>query len=827
MDQEIKMSTDMEKLKLHVVEAEDITPGLTYLNLNIMFENDISLIQDAIIGLQQRIEDEHSAVHNVLNNMIAILKSKFNREKIESRRILETILKRDPKNLNALADFEQLCRDHHRITEADKYKMRINNIMEGNTVDDRRAKATCLMEQGYAILYEESANKEQLSKDKLSESYRMLLSEQRKAMGNRKDYLQRCIYHNKQVLEQLQQAIDSKRESESDLLNRRTTSIEKFNQAKKIYDLQSGNPVWLYYEGVAWNRSYDSLREIILSGDAIDREGDKINATFKATEFLWKVANWSDNGNRIALYSSRALALIAHILTNTERNRYFLADCDDLTSFRKDEHFVNFIRYPMIPIEKACKSHPNDVFILNRYGRILWNESERRGKSYEKKKLLHEALRILNKSIKTRYLNWFAYTTRMSVQKDLAMTYLKNNVTKAENFLKLAFNDGYQCFIARGTTKTLCKLVDICQDLAKFPNVRKYGCSHVVQQEYLLDAIDYLQFGIHQEGPSNYFLAYHMALILYDLHELKSATCWMWRAFSLSKNTNTMPCKLICLYILARYREAKGKTENTTLLLQEFLYTLENGYKRYGKIANICDFLCKHDVDNLLSLFEEIISIPQILDQSKLMILSKFLDQSINAVNIQQKHETQIEDCKSKVSVLKVEDIVEPNFSEMYQTGISTIPTVLKEAVSSEEYKYDFFVSYSRKDRDWVVNRLLADLETSLSEEDQVFHGCIADRDFTPEQFIFDNILNCIKTSAKILLVLSENFVKSYWCQFEADHGLLESFKDKRKGNCVIPLLLEDCQIPEKLHHITYADFTDDAEYIHGIMKLKRALLLG
>ena len=79
--------------------------------------------------------------------------------------------------------------------------------------------------------------------------------------------------------------------------------------------------------------------------------------------------------------------------------------------------------------------------------------------------------------------------------------------------------------------------------------------------------------------------------------------------------------------------------------------------------------------------------------------------------------------------------------------------------------------------------------------------------------------------SAKILLVLSKNFLDSYWCQFETNQALISSFNTRK--DCVIPLLLEECEIPDKLLQITYADFRSDAQYVNEIMKLKRALLPG
>lgn len=47
--------------------------------------------------------------------------------------------------------------------------------------------------------------------------------------------------------------------------------------------------------------------------------------------------------------------------------------------------------------------------------------------------------------------------------------------------------------------------------------------------------------------------------------------------------------------------------------------------------------------------------------------------------------------------------------------------------------------------------------------------------------------------------------------------------------NCIIPLLLaiDENEIPSKLKDITYADFTNNEDYIDEIVKLKKVLSPG
>ena len=87
---------------------------------------------------------------------------------------------------------------------------------------------------------------------------------------------------------------------------------------------------------------------------------------------------------------------------------------------------------------------------------------------------------------------------------------------------------------------------------------------------------------------------------------------------------------------------------------------------------------------------------------------------------------------------------------------------------NTEETDYDAFVSYCRKDVDWVLNTLLPKLEDS----EHGFHLCVHDRDFVPGVAITKNTMTAIQYSRRTILVLSPDFIKSGWCdlEFQAAH---------------------------------------------------------
>lgn len=89
---------------------------------------------------------------------------------------------------------------------------------------------------------------------------------------------------------------------------------------------------------------------------------------------------------------------------------------------------------------------------------------------------------------------------------------------------------------------------------------------------------------------------------------------------------------------------------------------------------------------------------------------------------------------------------------------------------NSSNYTYDVFVSYCDKDRPWVLDHFIPNIE---SRSDVTI--CLHERDFQVGLSILENIIQCMDQSRCLLLVISESFLKSNWCSFEmhlAQHRL-------------------------------------------------------
>ena len=103
---------------------------------------------------------------------------------------------------------------------------------------------------------------------------------------------------------------------------------------------------------------------------------------------------------------------------------------------------------------------------------------------------------------------------------------------------------------------------------------------------------------------------------------------------------------------------------------------------------------------------------------------------------------------------------------------------------------YDAFVSYSEKERQWVVNTL----QQRLENHHPPYKLCIHHRDFEVGAPIVRNILNSVEQSKRMLMVLSRNFLQSEWCMLEfrtAHHKVLE---DRLR---LIIILFDDVNLAE------------------------------
>jgi hypothetical protein len=132
------------------------------------------------------------------------------------------------------------------------------------------------------------------------------------------------------------------------------------------------------------------------------------------------------------------------------------------------------------------------------------------------------------------------------------------------------------------------------------------------------------------------------------------------------------------------------------------------------------------------------------------------------------------------------------------------------------EYKYDAFISYSHADRAWVWDELLPRLEGAG------LRVCIDDRDFEIGVPSLINMERAVDNSQHTLIVLTPDWIKSEWTEFESLlAGTADPAGRRRK---LIPLMLKSCKLPPRIAMLTYADFTRPPEREAQMTRLVRSL---
>ena len=148
----------------------------------------------------------------------------------------------------------------------------------------------------------------------------------------------------------------------------------------------------------------------------------------------------------------------------------------------------------------------------------------------------------------------------------------------------------------------------------------------------------------------------------------------------------------------------------------------------------------------------------------------------------------------------------------------------MMQPTNGEQFRFDAFISYNRHDLSWVRHYLLPKMEQELE-----FHFCLHDRDWLAGCDIVENIVDSIECSRKVVLIVSNAFAQSQWCQLElamAQHKLFEN-----KMNNLILILLEDVfesnmtpRLALQMKTKTYIQWLGESKKERFYQQLKRVL---
>jgi hypothetical protein len=122
-----------------------------------------------------------------------------------------------------------------------------------------------------------------------------------------------------------------------------------------------------------------------------------------------------------------------------------------------------------------------------------------------------------------------------------------------------------------------------------------------------------------------------------------------------------------------------------------------------------------------------------------------------------------------------------------------------------DDFKYDVFISYSSKDKEWVRGELLKRIELAGVK------AFIDFRDFTRGAPSIKECERGVVECRKTLLILTPNYVEqSEWGEME--NVMAQTLDPANESLRLIPLLKADCKKPLRIGALTHIDFTDGAE---------------
>jgi TIR domain len=88
---------------------------------------------------------------------------------------------------------------------------------------------------------------------------------------------------------------------------------------------------------------------------------------------------------------------------------------------------------------------------------------------------------------------------------------------------------------------------------------------------------------------------------------------------------------------------------------------------------------------------------------------------------------------------------------------------------------------------------------------------------------IVDKVFNGLASSDTLIIVLSQISVNSRWVKEELNTAVMRRISENNVR--ILPILIEDCEIPTPLKHIKYADFREN--YDEGFYQLVESLAPG
>ncbi|XP_052813820.1 interleukin-1 receptor accessory protein-like [Mya arenaria] len=140
----------------------------------------------------------------------------------------------------------------------------------------------------------------------------------------------------------------------------------------------------------------------------------------------------------------------------------------------------------------------------------------------------------------------------------------------------------------------------------------------------------------------------------------------------------------------------------------------------------------------------------------------------------------------------------------------------IKYDVPERKIEYDVFISYSSDDLKWTKDVLFSKLDA------MGYNVCIDFKDFMPGLPIAENIMDSIYKSKKTIVLMSGNFLKSMWGQFELQQVHQRAVLQRK--DVLIVIKYDQSKVPLKLTGKTFLDWNDNKVKPHFWARLFDAI---
>ncbi|CAG2186413.1 unnamed protein product [Mytilus edulis] len=470
-------------MEINKSKFNPICPGLFQMKLKLMSTSNQARIENREITLHNAKKD-HPIVHDVIDLMIIVLDNPLLKRRYLPYNIekLELIMRRNPNHLNALADLAVLYRNSNLVDKAIPIEEKIDEILKGRDPNDIKEKAVCVLEQGYAELFEEYTEDGLEAQQKLLECLELIKVEKSTAVGRAKDSLCQASNNAMGARRLLFQALSCK--TTDSFVDKKKSSVEILKTGLQ-YLATTSYPkehvhIWEFYYAMACSRMPG-----IKAADF-----NKIPMCQKAVQLFWQViVNLPKNNGCFTIYRARSYAYIGYILISTSdfNPKYSLLS--------NDEQFKDILKIPLLSFGHANDELPDDEVVLRREGMSLWilvkyGSTRNDEKIYE---FLDRAEKVLSFSISiSPCMHQVTFSTRMKVY--FEMSSLQSlTLDRKKDVLKKALEDGKALIKNMMSVRDVCTVAEICQRLAKFPKFNLNGPEAVINNEKNVITAD--QFG--------------------------------------------------------------------------------------------------------------------------------------------------------------------------------------------------------------------------------------------------------------------------------------------------------------------------------------------